>query len=180
MDEPEQDLREALSALADDVHAFLRHHTGDPQVAADLAQEALARALISMETLRDRRALKGWLFRIAINRFNDHVRRRKEVALEEGEIPAGPPMARHGEPDREMLTRELDQVLREELLRLPERQRTVLMLHGIDGVRQRDIAELLGISVAAVKMSLYHGREALAGKLSRYLGRSLRGKGGSS
>ena len=72
--------------------------------------------------------------------------------------------------------RELDAVLRQELQRLPERQRTVLLLHGLRGLDLRGIGGLLGISQAAVKMSLFHARERMRGRVTRYLGHSPDGK----
>jgi RNA polymerase sigma-70 factor (ECF subfamily) len=167
-----QDLEEALSGLARDLLGFLRHHVGDTDVAADLAQDTLAQALDSLHRLRNPAALRGWLYRIAVNRFNDHLRRRGLRAVATESVPERSGQG-SSEPESVALTRELDSVLRTELHRLPERQRTVLMLHGIDGVDSTSISELLGISPAAVKMSLFHARERMRERLSRYLGHSL-------
>ena len=167
--EDREGLIEALAALADDLLAFLRHHAGDPEVGADLTQEALYRALRGLDRLRTADALRGWLFRIGVNVFNDWLRRGGRGPQEpvEGERPD----IRQERPEREVLARELDQVLRAEMRALPERQRTVLLLHGVRGLEQRAIADLLGISAGAVKTALFHARERMRGRLDRYLGR---------
>lgn len=164
-------LQEALSELAPLVVAFMQHHVGDVHLGADLAQDALAQAMRRLGSLRDARALRGWVFRIAINCFTDHLRRSK--LLEKSTEPVKEPSApAHAAPDRELLARELDSVLRRELLSLPERQRSVLLLHGIRDLCHSEIAGLLGISVDAVKMSLFHAREKMRRRLALYLGQA--------
>ena len=171
-------LEQALIALAGDLLGFLRHHAGDREVADDLAQETLAQALAALDELRDPRALRGWLFRIAVNLFNDHLRRQGTSRLASEPLPE-PHEPGSRQPERVALARELDAVLRQELHRLPERQRSVLMLHGLDGCDTRSIARMLGITPAAVKMSLFHARERMRLRLARYLGRSLQRKQGA-
>jgi RNA polymerase sigma-70 factor (ECF subfamily) len=162
-------LIEALAALTDDLLAFLRHHTGDPDVGSDLTQEALCRALTGLDRLRTADALHGWLFRIGINVFNDWLRRGGRARQELGEGERADP--RQQRPEREVLARELDDVLRAEMCALPERQRSVLLLHGVRGLDQPAIAALLGIRTGAVKTALFHARERMRRRLDRYLGR---------
>jgi RNA polymerase sigma factor (sigma-70 family) len=165
----ETSITSVLAALAPELVAFMQHHAGDTHLGADIAQDALVQALQSLPELRDASAVRGWVYRIAINRFNDHVRRRRIIHWE-GEPPdhhAAPSATR---PEREALTRELDRELRDQLLQLPERQRTVLMLHSVRGLSQSQIAQLLGISIDAVKMGLFHAREKMRVRLEQYLG----------
>ena len=54
---------------------------------------------------------------------------------------------------------------------LSARDRTVLMLHGVRDMGHPEIAALLGISVDAVKMSLFHAREKMRRRLARYVDR---------
>lgn len=165
------DLRQALVELAGELVGFMQHHVGDPHLGADIAQDALAQAFQSLERLRDPEALRGWVYRIAINRFNDHVRKARILKQEAGPVPERTAPAAAG-PERQALAHELDGELREQLLALPERQRTVLMLHGVRGMTHQDIAVLLEISVDAVKMSLFHAREKMRSRLQRYMGRA--------
>jgi len=163
------DLRKALVDLASELVGFMQHHVGDPHLGADIAQDALAQAFQSLDRLRDSEALRGWVYRIAINRFNDHVRKARILKQEAGPLPECSAPSAAG-PQRQALAQELDRELREQLLALPERQRTVLMLHGVRGMTQQDIAELLEVSVDAVKMSLFHAREKMRVRLQSYMG----------
>lgn len=166
-------MRQSLVDMAGELIAFMQHHAGDPHLGADLAQDALAQAFQTLGSLRDPKALKGWVFRIAINRFNDHIRKSRVLREEPGPVPecSAPESVR---PEREALARELDRELREQLMALPGRQRTVLLLHGVKGLTHKDIAELLGVTVDAVKMSLFHAREKMRSHLERYMGEAPR------
>jgi RNA polymerase sigma-70 factor (ECF subfamily) len=164
------DLDQALAALAPEVVAFMQHHCGDPHLGADLAHDAIAQAMRSLHTLREPGALRGWIFRIAVNRFHDHMRRAAITRAESPGTSAEPLAPQERAPERHLLARELDAVLRAELLRLPERQRTVLMLHGVRDLSHPQIAALLDITVDAVKMSLFHAREKMRARLAGYLG----------
>jgi RNA polymerase sigma-70 factor (ECF subfamily) len=164
------DLDQALAALAPEIVAFMQHHCGDPHLGADLAHDAIAQAMRCLHTLREPAALRGWIFRIAVNRFHDYLRRAAISPAEDGGPDAEPLAPQERAPERHLLARELDAVLRTELLRLPERQRTVLMLHGVRDLSHNEIAQLLGITVDAVKMSLFHAREKMRARLAGYLG----------
>ncbi len=161
---------EALVALAPEVVNFLEHHVGDPVLAADIAQDTLAQAFQLLGTLRDIRALRAWVFRIAVNRFNDHLRRvRRAPAVEELQDVVERPD--HDRPEHSVMRRELDDVIRSSVAQLPERQRTVFLLHDAKGMSHPEIAALLNITTDAVKTSLFHAREKLRERLNRYLGR---------
>lgn len=167
---PESSMEARLADLAGELLAFMQHHAGERHLGADLAQDALAQAFASLRTVRDPGALRAWLFRIAVNRFNDHVRqgRLRPRRLEEEADLSAPSYV---SPEREALARELDGVLRQELLRLPERQRSVLLLHSVKDLTHRQIGELLGIRPEAVKTALFHAREKIRLRLERYLER---------
>ena len=161
---------------ADDVvrHAgellgFLTHHLGDRAVAAELLQDVLVRAIARIGEVRASDRVRPWLFRIAVNRFNDYLRREKPRAVH-GAAPDPVDPTEGASPERSALRREVEDVLRRAVAELPERQREVVLLHGVEGVDQTAIASRLGLTAGAVKTALYHGREKLRAVLGRYLG----------
>jgi RNA polymerase sigma-70 factor (ECF subfamily) len=162
-----EDLGTALIGLSSEISDFLVHHTGDRQLGSDLAEETISRAFRAIQTLRDPAALRGWVFRIAVNVFNDHLRvqhlKRVEPIDEVGdELPAA-----GGEgPLSRAISRELDEILRKEVAALPERQRSVLLLHSLRSFSHSEIARWLGISVISVKVALFRAREAMRARLA--------------
>lgn len=98
-----------------------------------------------------------WLYAIAANLQRDRWRRVKRWALllqvmQAVEVPV-PEDITLGKQDREFLYRCLGA--------LPEKQRTPLVLHYIEGLKLEEIAEILRIPVGTVKSRLHHGKKRL-------------------
>jgi RNA polymerase sigma-70 factor (ECF subfamily) len=73
----------------------------------------------------------------------------------------------------DLLTRsELRVIVREEIARLPEPQRVVLLLRDVEGLELREIASLVGAGLTTVKMRLHHGRRVLRAALEPRLASS--------
>ncbi len=115
---------------------------------ADVLQEALIKAWQKLDTLRDDARFRGWVVRIVVNCSRDMLRRRKVRIFELTEdIPA--PQAEDTHVD-------------EALRLLDERLRLPLVLHYLEGMSVREIADALGLPQGTVKNRMYHGREKLA------------------
>ncbi len=141
----------ACRQLVDRHHAWLlgvfRHLGLDEHAAEDCAQNALLRAFELAPRYVPSAPLRGLLLHLARNVLVDWRRRRRDAGL-----------VLHP-PDSPLLASEIDGALpvgerldvRAAVARLPERQRVVVELAAWDGLRQREIARLLGIPVGTVK-----------------------------
>jgi RNA polymerase sigma factor (sigma-70 family) len=133
---------------------YFQRKTGDATEAEDLAQDVLVRALGHADWKSAEEA-KGYIFRAAVNRWHDHLRRRRShgisVALDavrEQDCGVESP------PERVLVAREeLHQIARV-LDTLNVRTRTVLMLIRFEQMKAASVAEMLGISVSAVNKHL--------------------------
>jgi RNA polymerase sigma-70 factor, ECF subfamily len=151
--------------------------------AEDAVQETLVRAWRAFDRFEGRAALRSWLYRIAWNVCRDGLRARRRRArrmeLTAQGLMCGPAAPR-ATPTAEAATREgaVDSVLanpaetavnREAvrlalaaLMRLPPRQRAVLLLRDVLGWKAAEAAELLDTTVASVNSSLQRARSSLA------------------
>lgn len=124
------------------------------QDAQDAVQDTFCRYLERAEKFTDREYEKAWLIKVAANRCRDLHRgraRHPSVRLEDvGEYCDFP---------------EQSEVLME-LMNLPDKLKTVIYLHYIEGYKTAEIARMLGISMDAVKKRMQRGRERL--RLSLY------------
>ena len=119
------------------------------QDAQDAIQETFCRYIERSPDFQDREHEKAWLIKVATNKCRDihrHRFRHPQIAIEE--ITAYCEMPEQSE----ILT---------ELLRLPHKLKTVIYLHYIEGYKNSEIADMLGISVDAVKKRMQRGREEL-------------------
>jgi RNA polymerase sigma factor (sigma-70 family) len=142
------------------LHAYSRQMlAGSAADAEDVVQEIFVRAYGGLRSSDRELALRAWLYRIAHNRCIDEVRRPQPIATEAIEeltaAPAPDPMARIEQ--RDALRRLIDDVRR-----LPEQQRSALLMRELGGMPYADVAQALAVSVPAVKSLLVRARVGLA------------------
>ena len=139
----------------------------DWQVAEDVAQDAFLLAFRKLDRLDEHAAFKSWLYRIAINRAHDELRRRSrwgrrldrnidDEAL--AELPA--PGAESGVESR-LFRRALVGALAE----LPKSQREAVVLKDVVGMKYVEIAELLGCPIGTAQIRVHRGRGQLRRRL---------------
>lgn len=123
--------------------------------AEDVVQEAFARAYQALERFKPDQSFGAWLNRIVANASYDLSRRRKVRTTEElSEILQSP----FRDPaEQEELGRRLAQALST----LPERARTVIVLHDVEGFTHSEIGEILDIPSGTARSDLHHARQKL-------------------
>ncbi|MFF9477749.1 SigE family RNA polymerase sigma factor [Streptomyces sp. NPDC014733] len=137
------------------LYATAYHLTGDRYEAEDLLQSALFSTYRAWDRISDKAALGGYLRRTMTNLHISAWRRRKlnEYPTEELPETAGDVDAMRGT--------ELRAVLWQALARLPEPQRTMLVLRYYEGRTDPEIADILNISVGTVKSSIWRSLRRL-------------------
>ncbi|MGP2440911.1 SigE family RNA polymerase sigma factor [Streptomyces sp. JW3] len=131
------------------------HLTGDRFEAEDLLQSALFSTYRAWDRISDKAAVGGYLRRTMTNLHISAWRRRKLNEYPTEELPETP-----GDTDA-MRGTELRTVLWQALARLPELQRTMLVLRYYEGRTDPEIADILGISVGTVKSSIWRSLRRL-------------------
>jgi RNA polymerase sigma-70 factor, ECF subfamily len=149
------------------IYRYLLGMARDPDVAEDLTQETFLRALRGLGALRDRTALVSWLDRVATNVFLDRVRAEgRRLAYTDRHDGQGASLIEEiADPaervDRRVEQAEMSQCVRGFVDELPDDYRAVILLHDAHGLSSQEIAEILGVSVAAVKIRIHRGRARL-------------------
>ncbi|MGV3757745.1 MAG: RNA polymerase sigma factor [Verrucomicrobiota bacterium] len=143
--------------------------TEDLHKGQDLTQEAFVRVYEKRSLYQPDAKFSTWLWRIALNLCYDEqrrIKRRGETALEneEGEAIVEPASETSGPADQAEAGERADMV-RRALVRLPETYRTVLVLRHYEGLKFREIADVLDIPEGTVKSRMV---EAL-GQMERLL-----------
>ncbi|MBB5119685.1 RNA polymerase [Streptomyces eurocidicus] len=137
------------------LYATAYHLTGDRHEAEDLLQSALFSTYRAWDRISDKAAVGGYLRRTMTNLHISAWRRRKLNEYPTEELPETV-----GETDA-MRGTELRAVLWQALARLPELQRTMLVLRYYEGRTDPEIAEILDISVGTVKSSIWRSLRRL-------------------
>src|SRR5438046_3547950 len=140
----------------------------------DIAQQVFIRVWKSARRYVPRAKFTTWLLKITRNLvFNElrRTRRRAHVPLQSEPGAEDPPVKDEMNlaPDASLLETELQRTIEEAILQLPETQRMALVLRRYEQLSYEQIAEVLDLSVPAVKSVLFRARSELRSKLSKYL-----------
>jgi RNA polymerase sigma-70 factor (ECF subfamily) len=161
--------------------------TGDPHRAEDLKQEAFARIFARRKEYRPEGKFSTWLWRIALNLCYDELRRRQrhgECALEiDRSEPDSATWERPSEepgPDLCLAAQEETELVRQALLRLPENQRAALVLRYCEGLKLREIADVLEIPETTASSRIAVGLAQLTRMLEPELGVPMAKRSGTA
>src|SRR5881397_302649 len=141
----------------------------------DIAQQVFIRVWKSARRYVPRAKFTTWLLKITRNLvFNELRRAKRHAHVPLQSEPGGedhPPLKdeTNPAPDASLLESELQQTIEEAIMQLPESQRMALVLRRYEQLSYEQIAEVLDLSVPAVKSFLFRARTELRSKLSKYL-----------
>jgi len=143
--------------------------------AAEALQDAFLSAFRGLKNFKAESTFSTWLYRIATNASLMKYRKRRDnlVSLEQSQSTnEGAPALQipdwSKQPLEDLLDAETRQVMEEGKALLPEDQRTVFVMRDEDGLSNAEVAEILSLSVAAVKSRLHRARLDLRDRLNRY------------
>lgn len=143
------------------VYTLCRQVLDDPDEAADVTQDTFVAAWVNLRSIRG--DLRSWLFKVAINRCRDRLRRRRRLV-------AGPPADRadpapDGQPEEAVLAAERQELVRCALRELDPDQRLAVVLADLFGYAYSEIAALTGWPVGTVRSRIHRGRLGLRAAL---------------
>ncbi len=151
---------------------------GNTHDALEVCQEAFLRAYRSLETLKEPDRFGPWLMRTVSNlslNFRRSRRQRNPIPVDDCLLQGGEEgigsdwMVSAGMPPDETLASELSVAIAAAIGELPDKQRLALVLFAVEGMSQKDVAEVLESSVEAVKWHVFQARKTLKEKLADYL-----------
>jgi RNA polymerase sigma-70 factor (ECF subfamily) len=170
---------EIVARYKDEIYTYIRRMISNRDDAEDLAQEVFVRAFASIKSFRRESNLRTWLYRIATNLCIDKYRRKgvekqfvtsleREDPEDEEPNPIDIPDNKY-DPERMYEHSELQMKIQKALLKLPEKQRAVILLFDLEGMSYEEIAKVVDCPVGTVKSRLFNARLQLRKLLQPYL-----------
>ncbi len=132
--------------------------------ARDAAQEVFIRAFVHRARFAPDRAILPWLLTISRNLCIDRLRKtRMETPMSHDMDP------RSGASSAEdmLVSRQSLEIVRQQMDKLPDGQREAIVLHHVEGLAYRDVAEVLDVPMGTVMTWLHRGRKTLVNALNR-------------
>jgi RNA polymerase sigma-70 factor, ECF subfamily len=151
-------VEELFAAHHTEIYAYLIRMLRDPELAADLTQDAFVKAYRNYDTLEKPENARAWLYSIAHRVALDHIRRQKIVRFLPwtGESRGAAPSTEHL-----VMEAHLSGDMQRALARIPERQRAALLLAELHDLTGLELAAALGVSHVAARALLTRARESL-------------------
>jgi RNA polymerase sigma-70 factor, ECF subfamily len=151
------DTRRDIEAEIPRLRRYARALTRDVVTADDLVQDCLTRALGKLHLWQEGSDLRAWLFTILHNQYVNHIRRAVREGVSVGLNESEPLLSRTPQQGKRLELRDLARAIG----KLPEEQRLVVLLIGLEGMRYEEVAAVLGVPVGTVRSRLSRGRDAL-------------------
>jgi RNA polymerase sigma-70 factor (ECF subfamily) len=162
------------------IYNLLLRMVHDPEDAADLTQETFYRAFRAFDRFRGDSQPYTWLYRIAVNLAHDHLEkrnriRRREIEMasletdEQGEPTGWEPVDPGASPEQILLEQELTDLVRKLIQQMPPDYREIILLREYEELSYEEIAEVLGITLEAVRSRLARARNWLRIRLAPYI-----------
>jgi len=174
MDENKLDFLDIYASYQPKILRYVTHMVGELD-AEDLTQEIFVKISQSLSDFRGEAKLSTWLYRIATNAAVDRLRspaykhavqlREAEAQGEEVEKELDYRNIWTGEKvpvlEWQVVRKEMSECLQGYIQKLPESYRTVLALSEFEGLSNREVADILGVSLGTMKIRLHRAREKL-------------------
>jgi RNA polymerase sigma-70 factor (ECF subfamily) len=146
------------------VFGYFLRMTGNWEEAAELTQETFYQACLSLYRFKGEASLKTWLFSIARNVYLKFVRekgKRKEM-IREGPFLENRPASGPPDPLAEaLILKEERERIRKGLARIPEKDRTIIILKEFQGFSYEEVATVLGQTVNWARVNFFRAKKRL-------------------
>lgn len=151
------------------IHRFVYGFFGNADDAGEITQKTLIRVYRKVQDLDDPDRFSSWIYRIANNLCLDELkragRRRSSSLNGEEELIAD---SESRTPAGQLESRELGELIRDALVLLPDEQRIVIVLKEYEGMKFREIADILDEPENTVKSRMYYGLKSLRSTLTKW------------
>lgn len=155
-----QAMNELFRAIRSDVHHIILRTVGADSEIDDIIQNAMLEIFRSLKNFQGKSQFSTWLYRVVVNVAYQHIRKRKKY-LPPVDISSFSNELVNSEetPEATLRMTERAQQIHEIIQQLSIKKRMVFMLHEVDGLSTKEIAETLGCSKFTVKSRLFYARK---------------------
>jgi len=150
------------------VHAIVARFIRDSDEVRDVVQEAFIKAYRALPKFREDSQFYTWLYRIAVNTAKNYLVARSrrppssDVDLADAEYYSGSDQLKDvSSPENQLFRDELEAVINQAIVELPEDLRTAVTLREYEGLSYEDIAAVMDCPVGTIRSRIFRGRESI-------------------
>ena len=158
-----RDIKQRLSNKRNSLYRLAYSWCHQHDIADDIVQDAMAKALKNIKQLRDHEALDSWLYGILNNCWRDYLRSKRDIENIDDIV-----LINHETPEIAFERQDLSNIIQIQMEQLSVGQRQVLSLVDLQGCSYEEVARILDIPVGTVMSRLSRARKNLADALLEY------------
>jgi RNA polymerase sigma-70 factor, ECF subfamily len=163
---------EIVEMYKDKVFQISYRMLGNRHEAEDIVQEAFIRAYVNIQRYNLELKFSTWLYRITTNLCIDRIRKKKPDYYLDAEVKGTEGLTMYSQvpskttlPEDDVESLELQDTIQKEIMKLPEKYRSVIVLKYIEELSLKEISEILEMPLGTVKTRIHRGRETLRKRL---------------
>jgi RNA polymerase sigma-70 factor, ECF subfamily len=163
---------EIVEMYKDKVYQISYRMLGNRHEAEDIVQEAFIRAYVNIQRYNLELKFSTWLYRITTNLCIDRIRKKKPDYYLDAEVKGAEGLTMYSQvpskttlPEDDVESLELQDTIQKEIMKLPEKYRSVIVLKYIEELSLKEISEILEMPLGTVKTRIHRGRESLRKRL---------------
>lgn len=163
---------EIVEIYKDKVFQICYRMLGNRHEAEDISQEAFMRAFANIQSFNIQMKFSTWLYRIATNLCIDRIRKKKPDYFLDAEVAGTDGLTMYSQiaadtvlPEEELEALELQETIQAEIVKLPEKYRSAIVLKYVEELSLKEISAILDLPIGTVKTRIHRGREALRNQL---------------
>lgn len=176
------DFQNLVETLQEKVRSTCFRYVNNTDDADDIAQEVFIQVYESMSKFREEAQMSTWVYRIAVNKSLDFLRSKKrkkrfgqltslfKSTAEDEEIIEIPS---YDTPEQQLEDKERKEVLDWALSKLPENQRTAIILSRYENFSNKEITKIMDLSLSAVEALMHRAKKNLKNQLKDYFEKHL-------
>ncbi len=144
------------------------HVLGDAEEAAEAVQLSFVNTYLNIGKLKEAKQFESWLLRVVTNAAISHARKAKRNAQN---IPKVDSLEdkKMLSPDESQSAEELKEKIKQAMLKLSKKEAKAISLFGLSGLSHKEVAQIMGCSVEAVRWHVFRARQKLRVLLKDYL-----------
>jgi RNA polymerase sigma-70 factor (ECF subfamily) len=175
IDDSELRFQQIYGEYREKICRYLTRMVGDTE-AEDLTQEVFVKVELALDAFRGESRLSTWVYKIATHAALDRLRasqnsRKKQLSLKEiAETEEDKDIwtdRKRSSTEQHVIHREMNGCIRGIIEALPDAYRYVIVLSELEGFKDSEISEIMGLSLRAVKIRLHRARAALKQELTK-------------
>jgi RNA polymerase sigma-70 factor (ECF subfamily) len=171
-EDDERAFGELVTRYESKVYSLAMKMLRNPEDAEDVLQETFLRAYRGIKSFKGNSTFSTWIYRITANSALMRLRKKQlpQVSIEDSDERETPIAIADWAPGpaEQLLNQEMQRVMDEAIESLPHEFRQVFILRDVEEMSNADVAEILDLSVAAVKSRLHRARLKVRNRLAQY------------